>query len=238
MPSNVAENFSEDAQILIEEAEDKFKHQKLQEAYRLAILAKLRYPQFDGIDKFVTAYAVHIRAMKKKPKGDIDFYGVLGISDTLADTHAIKRSYNKLALMIHPDKNPSAAADGAFKLILAAWEVLSEPSKRQDYDIRWGLRSSSKKPRSSNSPDGADSRASSYEGRTCPICGQWCKYGRRIGRISTAVIALQDTSFNLHRLNIQFRQAVHHHIILKMILRYALSARSLFFTSYAPSRCL
>ncbi|KAK9288083.1 hypothetical protein L1049_016530 [Liquidambar formosana] len=181
MPSNAAENFSEDAQILIDEAEDKFKHQKLQEALGLAIMAKQRYPQFgDGIDKFITAYQIHTQAMKKKPNGDTDFHAVLGISDTLADIPTIWERFIKLMLLVHPEANSSAAADGAFKHISEAWDVLSQASKRQDYDLRWGLRPSSEKPRSSNSlPDGADSWASSYGGRTCPICGQWCNYGNK-----------------------------------------------------------
>ncbi|KAK9288608.1 hypothetical protein L1049_017067 [Liquidambar formosana] len=102
----------------------------------LAIKAKQCYPRCDGIDKFIAAYGVHVLAMQKISDSDVDFYAVLGVTDSLAaDTHTIKRSYNKLALMVHPDKNPSAVADGAFKHISEAWEVLSEPSKRQIYDL-------------------------------------------------------------------------------------------------------
>ncbi|KAM0898811.1 hypothetical protein ACQ4PT_021698 [Festuca glaucescens] len=37
----------------------------------------------------------------------------------------IKRRYKRLCLVLHPDKNPSAAADGAFKLLQEAWKTLS-----------------------------------------------------------------------------------------------------------------
>ncbi|CAD6213347.1 unnamed protein product [Miscanthus lutarioriparius] len=36
----------------------------------------------------------------------------------------IKKQHRRLCLLVHPDKNPSAAADGAFKLIQAAWHAL------------------------------------------------------------------------------------------------------------------
>ncbi|KAK9288779.1 hypothetical protein L1049_017243 [Liquidambar formosana] len=183
--SYAARSFNEDAQSLIDEAEDKFKRQNLQQALSLAITAKQRNPQFDGIDKFIAAYGVHVAAVRKGPRSEIDFYGVLGVVDPLADTKTIKKNYSGLALMVHPDKNPSAAADGAFKHILAAWEVLSEPSKRLAYDLRWGPRPSTSStpttateaPRKSNSWTRYKSNSwTRFGGRTCPTCYQWCNY--------------------------------------------------------------
>jgi len=63
-----------------------------------------------------------------------DFYEVLGVerSTTLDD---IKKAYRKLALQYHPDRNPSnVEAEERFKEATEAYEILSEPEKRQLYD--------------------------------------------------------------------------------------------------------
>jgi len=62
-----------------------------------------------------------------------DFYKVLGISKT-ATIDDIKKAYKKLALKYHPDKNKSAGAEERFKEVAEAYEVLSDPTKRQKYD--------------------------------------------------------------------------------------------------------
>lgn len=63
-----------------------------------------------------------------------DYYDILGISKT-ADAADIKSAYRKLAMKYHPDKNPgNAQAEDQFKEAAEAYEVLSDPSKRQRYD--------------------------------------------------------------------------------------------------------
>ncbi|EJW88143.1 DnaJ domain-containing protein [Wuchereria bancrofti] len=63
------------------------------------------------------------------------FYNVLGVSRN-ADDAAIRKAYRKLALQWHPDKNPSnnEVAEQKFKRITQAYEVLSDPKKRNSYD--------------------------------------------------------------------------------------------------------
>eukprot|EP01062_Namystynia_karyoxenos_P001702 TRINITY_DN10587_c0_g1_i1.p2 TRINITY_DN10587_c0_g1~~TRINITY_DN10587_c0_g1_i1.p2 ORF type:complete len:313 (+),score=92.17 TRINITY_DN10587_c0_g1_i1:79-939(+) len=65
-----------------------------------------------------------------------DHYAVLGVKKT-ASPADIKKAYRRLALVLHPDKCGSAAAEEAFKKVSRAWDVLSDPEKREDYD-RWG----------------------------------------------------------------------------------------------------
>src|SRR5690606_10336766 len=63
-----------------------------------------------------------------------DYYDVLGVSRT-ADQAEIKSAYRKLAIKYHPDKNPdNKEAEEKFKEAAEAYEVLSNPEKRQRYD--------------------------------------------------------------------------------------------------------
>jgi molecular chaperone DnaJ len=63
-----------------------------------------------------------------------DYYEVLGV-DRDADADEIKKSYRKLALKYHPDKNPGDhAAEESFKELSEAYEALSDAQTRAAYD--------------------------------------------------------------------------------------------------------
>jgi DnaJ family protein A protein 2 len=66
-----------------------------------------------------------------------DLYQRLGL-DKKASAEEIKKAYRKLALQFHPDKNPSPDAKQKFQEISQAYEILSDPEKRERYD-RFGL---------------------------------------------------------------------------------------------------
>ena len=64
-----------------------------------------------------------------------DYYGVLGLGQD-ADQEEIKRAYRKMARQYHPDVNPDdGSAEGKFKEATEAYEVLSDPEKKQRYDL-------------------------------------------------------------------------------------------------------
>lgn len=63
-----------------------------------------------------------------------DYYEILGIGKSASEAE-IKKRFRKLALQYHPDKNPGdKVAEEKFKAISEAYEVLSDPEKRQKYD--------------------------------------------------------------------------------------------------------
>ena len=63
-----------------------------------------------------------------------DYYEVLGVNKSAA-ADEIKKAYRKLAIQYHPDKNPGdAEAEDKFKEAAEAYEVLSNPEKKQKYD--------------------------------------------------------------------------------------------------------
>ncbi|TVU44001.1 hypothetical protein EJB05_03425, partial [Eragrostis curvula] len=81
----------------------------------------------------LAAYEVHAAAALFPSRGE-NWHAVLGMDKLPASAiteDEIKKRYKRLCLVLHPDKNRSAAADGAFKLIRQAWEELSVPTRAE-----------------------------------------------------------------------------------------------------------
>ena len=69
----------------------------------------------------------------------MDYYEILGVSRD-ASQEDIKKSFRKLALKYHPDRNPDNVEKSTerFKQIIAAYEVLGNEEKRRMYDQSLG----------------------------------------------------------------------------------------------------
>lgn len=63
-----------------------------------------------------------------------DFYAALGVSENASEDE-IKKAYRSLAMKYHPDRNKEAGAAEKFKDVNEAYQTLSDPKKRQEYDM-------------------------------------------------------------------------------------------------------
>src|ERR1700759_5696867 len=72
--------------------------------------------------------------MSTKDYIEKDYYKALGVTKD-ASAQDIKKTYRKLARELHPDKNPGdAKAEARFKEVSEAYDVLSDATKRKEYD--------------------------------------------------------------------------------------------------------
>ncbi|KAD2392945.1 hypothetical protein E3N88_39922 [Mikania micrantha] len=115
-------------------AEKKLSDKDYVGARKFILKAQNLYPGLDGASQMLTTLDVYI-ASENKVSGEIDWYGILGANSN-DDDETIRKHYRKLALMLHPDKNKSVGADGAFKLLSEAWSLLSDKAKRIAYNQR------------------------------------------------------------------------------------------------------
>jgi curved DNA-binding protein CbpA len=97
-----------------------------------------------------------------------DYYEILGL-DGKATSEDIKKAYRELAKKYHPDINRSSTSEELFKLISEAYEVLSDETKRTQYDLYRKFESDMEKesagPEPAYTANGGAARAS---GRVMP----------------------------------------------------------------------
>lgn len=115
-------------------AERKFSAKDIAGAKKFALKAHSLYPGLEGISQMLATLDVYLSA-ENQLHGEADWYGILGVNPR-ADDDTVRKQYRKLALMLHPDKNKSIGAEGAFKFISEAWSLLSDKNKRAAYDAK------------------------------------------------------------------------------------------------------
>jgi hypothetical protein len=122
--------FSED--LIVIKVETLIKHERLDAAVQLATESIQEHGRLEKLQKALRDAQVALKKSKMK-----DYYKVLSV-DRDVDDKTLKKVYRKLALLYHPDKvSPTAdkeAAEKKFADITEAYEVLSDPEKREMHD--------------------------------------------------------------------------------------------------------
>ncbi|CAM0877823.1 unnamed protein product [Alopecurus aequalis] len=179
----MAEANREEAERACQRAEEHFLAGNVAAARRLAGKAQRLYPSLPGVANAVAAYAVHAAAP--------DWHAVLGV-DRPATADKVKRQFRRLSLLVHPDKNRSAAAaaEGAFKLLTKACDALSsgtahriDPAAAQEW-FRAHHSTPAKPPAPEKTPaaDKAESSTRAESGAVRIRCDN-CKTAREVTRM-------------------------------------------------------
>ncbi|KAL3646086.1 hypothetical protein CASFOL_011266 [Castilleja foliolosa] len=119
-------------------AEKKMENNDFDGARKIALKAQNLYPELDNITRLLSICDVHCSAQKLIFGAEKDWYSILQIEKT-ADQSIVRKQYRRLALYLHPDKNPFPGAESAFKLISEANAILSDPTKKTTYDSEIGM---------------------------------------------------------------------------------------------------
>ncbi|KAG8007927.1 DnaJ-like protein subfamily C member 14 [Nibea albiflora] len=74
-------------------------------------------------------------ALAEVPEDELDPFTVLGV-EVHATEAELKKAYRQLAVQVHPDKNKHPRAGEAFKVLRAAWDIVSNPETRREYELK------------------------------------------------------------------------------------------------------
>ncbi|XP_028854430.1 dnaJ homolog subfamily C member 14 [Denticeps clupeoides] len=74
-------------------------------------------------------------ALAQLPEDELDPFAVLGV-EAHATESELKKAYRQLAVQVHPDKNKHPRAGEAFKVLRAAWDIVSNPETRREYELK------------------------------------------------------------------------------------------------------
>ncbi|XP_071766527.2 dnaJ homolog subfamily C member 14 [Centroberyx gerrardi] len=74
-------------------------------------------------------------ALAQVPEDELDPFTVLGV-EVHATEAELKKAYRQLAVQVHPDKNKHPRAGEAFKVLRAAWDIVSNPETRREYELK------------------------------------------------------------------------------------------------------
>ncbi|XP_069762480.1 dnaJ homolog subfamily C member 14 [Narcine bancroftii] len=93
-------------------------------------------PQSPGAHRYQPDNVIdQLLAMADVPKEELDPFKVLGV-EVIASDAELKKAYRRLAVLVHPDKNQHPRSEEAFKVVRAAWDIVSNPERRKEYEIK------------------------------------------------------------------------------------------------------
>ncbi|XP_021894825.1 uncharacterized protein LOC110812368, partial [Carica papaya] len=115
-------------------AEVKFKDSNFKSALKHVKKAHRISPNMGGLSSMLTAFKILYVASKAAVGTACDWYKILQV-EPFSHINTIKKQYKKLALVLHPDKNPHLGCEEAFKLVGEGFGVLSDRIKRKEYDM-------------------------------------------------------------------------------------------------------
>lgn len=92
-----------------------------------------KQPESSETENYSQKDCLAIKEFWKRCTDQNDFYQILSVAADATETD-IKKAYKKLALMFHPDKNHAPGATEIFKLVSKAFSILSNSTKRAQYD--------------------------------------------------------------------------------------------------------
>ncbi|KAF4379058.1 hypothetical protein F8388_022145 [Cannabis sativa] len=113
-------------------AEAKYKAANLKSALKDVKRAYRLCPNLDGLSSMVTSFEILSAASKSTTH---DWYKILQV-EPFCHINTIKKQYKKLALLLHPDKNPYLGSEETFKLVNEGFRVLSDKVQRKEYDTK------------------------------------------------------------------------------------------------------
>uniref|UniRef100_A0A8C3J9R3 J domain-containing protein n=1 Tax=Calidris pygmaea TaxID=425635 RepID=A0A8C3J9R3_9CHAR len=77
-----------------------------------------------GAGLFLRLLWIRLLAMAEVPEEELNPFQVLGVEATASDAE-LKKAYRRLAVLVHPDKNHHPRAEAAFKVLRAAWDIVT-----------------------------------------------------------------------------------------------------------------
>uniref|UniRef100_A0A1J3CSN1 Curved DNA-binding protein n=1 Tax=Noccaea caerulescens TaxID=107243 RepID=A0A1J3CSN1_NOCCA len=152
-------------------AESRFSSGDLMSALNHARKALSLSPNTEGVSSMVTAFEI----ISSTAGGTPEWYKILKV-EPFSHLNTIKQQYRKLALVLHPDKNPYAGCEEGFKLVNEAFKIFSDKVRRTEYDMKLRIRIQGEM--GSEACGGGDDETSTFS-TVCSDCGSVHKFDRK-----------------------------------------------------------